>query len=69
MGAPPVKHLERHPEPVEGCFGCHALGLQFVIPFYMSARGDSNEARETEAGIKAKVQQHPDRYVQGKRWV
>ena len=65
-----MKHLERHPEPVEGCFGCKAMGLQFSIPYYMSAKSDSSADRETEAGIKAKVAKHPDRYVQsGTRWI
>lgn len=65
-----MKHQERHPQPVEGCFGCKVMGLQFCIPYYMSARSDSNEAREVEAGIKAKVAEHPGRYFQtGSRWI
>jgi len=24
-----AKHLERHPEPVEGCFGCRVIGISF----------------------------------------
>ena len=24
-----AKHLERHPEPVDGCFGCRVIGISF----------------------------------------
>jgi hypothetical protein len=65
-----VKHLERHPEPVQGCFGCKVIGMQFLIPHHMSARSDTNADRETAAGIKAKVASDPERYHQsGTRWI
>lgn len=65
-----MKHLERHPRPVEGCFGCKAMGLQWLIPYYMTAKSDSNATREVYAETKRYAEQNRDKVVPtGSRWV
>lgn len=43
-------HLKRHPEPVEGCFGCKAIGLRLVVPRSMSWKNLDLQA-EHMAGV------------------
>jgi hypothetical protein len=41
------KHQERHPQPVDGCFGCKALSLGWRIPLHMSAKADGKRDAKT----------------------
>jgi len=64
-------HTRTHPTPVEGCFGCKALGLSWSIKAGNSARGDGisiSSALKEEARERAKAE--PDRYAPaGSRWI
>jgi hypothetical protein len=43
-----MKHLEHHPEPVDGCFGCKAMGLQMNTGDASSQKQTSNKKWEGE---------------------
>jgi hypothetical protein len=43
-----MKHWEHHPEPVDGCFGCKALGLQMNAGDASSQKQVSNKKWEGE---------------------
>jgi hypothetical protein len=65
-----MKHLERHPEPVPGCFGCKVIGMNFIIPHYMSAKSDDNATREVYAETKRVAEAMGDAAVPANsRWI
>lgn len=64
-----LKHLERHPEPVEGCFGCKACTLVITVPRNMSWRNEDRQA-EHMAAAKELMATNPERYAPAtSRWV
>jgi hypothetical protein len=69
-----MKHLERHPEPVEGCFGCKVLTQIITVPRRMSWRNEDMQA-EHMAGVRQRVAElkaeGKGREIQpvGSRWV
>lgn len=44
-------HHRTHPEPVEGCFGCKAAGIDFALPAHFKAirRGSHDGISEYSA--------------------
>ena len=54
-----AKHWEHHPEPVESCFGCKALGLQMNT-------GDANSKRiMTSKGFDRELNSYYSATAQG----
>ena len=33
-----MKHLDEHPEPIEGCFGCKIMGIQINTGDFKAVR-------------------------------
>jgi hypothetical protein len=64
-----VKHRERHPVDVPGCFGCKACGLVITVPRRMSAATEDLQA-EHMAAVKQHMAENPGKIQPaGSRWI
>lgn len=64
-------HLQRHPEPVEGCFGCKVMTQTAALPAHASARGDGiSLASGLKEEHRAMAKAEPNRYAPAhSRWI
>ena len=64
-------HLQRHPEPVEGCFGCKVMTQTAALAAHASARGDGiSLASGLKEEHQAIARADPERYAPASsRWI
>jgi hypothetical protein len=64
-------HLQRHPEPVEDCFGCKVMTQSVALSAHASARGDGiNRASALKEEHQAIARSDPERYAPANsRWI
>lgn len=61
-----VRHRQRHPSPVEGCFGCKALTLH-IAPAAMAARVEDNREYTYQRRLEAENNTDRDAYARLRR--